>query len=207
VATIGAGVIGLSVATKLLETTGSSVQIHVIAESFLEATTSYNCGGLWEPYEVGGTSEEKILKWSACSLQHFLQLHFTCPVKSGAQMVSSIMLFETEEPEIPFWRDNALNFGELTNEDLRKMRVPQDFRSGYKFDSVVVDQSRYLPYLMDALRDSGRVTFSHRRIESLEDILCGECNYDVLVNCTGLGAHHFGDEEVIPIRGQVLRIR
>jgi glycine/D-amino acid oxidase-like deaminating enzyme len=54
VAVIGAGTVGLSAALKLAENYGQFVEVTVIAAEFLQQTTSHNCGGLWEPYQIAG---------------------------------------------------------------------------------------------------------------------------------------------------------
>ena len=51
---VGAGVVGLSVALRVKEICGESIHIKIISESFLEQTTSYGSGGLWEPYQIAG---------------------------------------------------------------------------------------------------------------------------------------------------------
>ena len=54
VAVIGAGTVGLSAALKLAVNYGQQLEITVIAAEFLQQTTSYSCGGLWEPYQIAG---------------------------------------------------------------------------------------------------------------------------------------------------------
>lgn len=54
VAVIGAGTVGLSVALKLVEKYGHQVDVTIIAAEFLQQTTSYGSGGLWEPYQIAG---------------------------------------------------------------------------------------------------------------------------------------------------------
>lgn len=54
VAVIGAGTVGLSVALKLVEKYGQLVDVTIIAAEFLQQTTSYGSGGLWEPYQIAG---------------------------------------------------------------------------------------------------------------------------------------------------------
>ena len=61
VAVIGAGVVGLSVALRLLEEHNDEVHVTIIADKFLHQTTTYSCGGLWEPYQIAGVFS-KIVK-------------------------------------------------------------------------------------------------------------------------------------------------
>lgn len=55
VAVIGAGTVGLSVALTLAKKCGQKVEVTIIAEHFLQQTTSYGSGGLWEPYQIAGS--------------------------------------------------------------------------------------------------------------------------------------------------------
>ena len=55
IAIIGAGVVGLSCAHQILKDLGDNVQITVIAEGFMNQTTTFGSGGLWEPYQIAGT--------------------------------------------------------------------------------------------------------------------------------------------------------
>jgi glycine/D-amino acid oxidase-like deaminating enzyme len=54
VAVIGAGTVGLSAAFRLLELYKDQVEVTIIAAEFLQQTTSYGSGGLWEPYQIAG---------------------------------------------------------------------------------------------------------------------------------------------------------
>ena len=51
IAVLGAGIVGLATATRLLEVSGDSIatNIVIIAERFLEETTSDGAGGLFRP--------------------------------------------------------------------------------------------------------------------------------------------------------------
>jgi glycine/D-amino acid oxidase-like deaminating enzyme len=67
VAVLGAGTVGLSTALKLKERFGHNVEVTVIAAEFLQQTTSYSCGGLWEPYQIAGmTVRIKVI----CVVRH-----------------------------------------------------------------------------------------------------------------------------------------
>lgn len=55
VAVVGAGIVGLSVALKLVEKYGTTIDLTIVSETFLQQTTSFGAGGLWEPYAIEGT--------------------------------------------------------------------------------------------------------------------------------------------------------
>lgn len=61
-----------------------------------------------------------------------------------------------------------------------------------------------LPYLHGRFVAAGGA-FKQQRIESLLDLAA---DFDVIINCTGLGARDLvGDREMQPIRGQIVRVR
>ena len=59
VCVIGAGVIGLSTALRLLQTT-SHVTVTVMADCYTPYTTGDGAAGWWEPYMLGDTPKDKI---------------------------------------------------------------------------------------------------------------------------------------------------
>lgn len=62
-----------------------------------------------------------------------------------------------------------------------------------------------LPYLFKRFTAAGG-KFIQRSISSIEK-LADEDDYDVVINCTGLGAKKLvNDNEVKPVRGQVIRV-
>lgn len=61
IAIIGAGVIGATTALRLLEQFGDSVSVVVFADKFSPDTTGDVSAGLWGPYILGNTPQEKIL--------------------------------------------------------------------------------------------------------------------------------------------------
>ena len=59
---IGAVIVGLSTAYRLRQIySEKDVRITVMADSFLQQTTSYGSGGLWEPYAIEGECVVQIL--------------------------------------------------------------------------------------------------------------------------------------------------
>jgi glycine/D-amino acid oxidase-like deaminating enzyme len=93
VCVVGGGAVGLSVALYLAkesERKEEKIEITIIAESFLENTTSYGSGGLWEPYKVDGTPDELVNAWGKVTFDFMLGL-LADPEKkvaSGVQMLT-----------------------------------------------------------------------------------------------------------------------
>ncbi len=59
VCVVGAGIIGISTAVSILEST-PNVEVTVLAEKFSPDTTSSGIGGLWFPYLAEKTPQESI---------------------------------------------------------------------------------------------------------------------------------------------------
>lgn len=214
VAVVGAGVVGLSVAHVLKLRHGTSVEIHVIASIIGDGTTSSGAGGLWEPYRCDGTDPSFVHSLSRASLEHFLSIHDddTLRTESGIRKRSAYQLLQGTTFEDPFWHDLVKNYQRLDESDLQKfgidknLNVPARFQCGYSFDTVVADPKYYLSFLEKELKRQGGVTFTQRTLVRLSE-LDEEDDYDVIVNCTGLGAARLVDDgDMRPIRGQVVRV-
>jgi hypothetical protein len=109
------------------------------------------------------------------------------------------------------WNDGVFNFSEVNAEDLGKLGLPARFVKGYKFGTFVVDQKYYPEYLTANLQAAG-VEFIQRKIGSIEELRAvpgkAESGFEFFVNCAGLGAAELvGDKEMLPIRGQLVRVR
>lgn len=77
------------------------------------------------------------------------------------------------------------------------------FRSGVSFISFTCETKLLLPYLYEKLVRSG-VRFERKKITSFDDLQ----TFDLIINCSGLGAQQLtGDEKLMPIRGQVIRVK
>ena len=191
----------------------------VIAESFLDNTTSHGSGGLWEPYKVEGTPDEIINIWGKSTYDHFKALHNDsqkCSV-AGVRLLTAYHLCDTdEEILIPSWKGIVDDFQLLSAEDLLNLEnlVPKGalypkhnkFISGTTFKTYTVDQSYYLKYLTNELLKLN-VKFEEKKIGNIQELF--ELNYDVIVNCCGIHGSSVSDDQIPchPIRGQVVRIK
>lgn len=228
VAVVGAGTVGLSTALKAIEVLGDKVTVTIIADSFLQQTTSYGSGGLWEPYQIAGnqhhhqgllinlcklllillgTSDEKVNGWGKVSFDHFMQeYHGPNAAKAGVQLLTAYQLLEQgQDLTVPSWKNIVFNFTELDRKELDKMGMPAKYVKGFQFGTFVIEQKYYMQYLTNKLKNLG-VSFQQRKLSSLNDL--AHDNFDCIINCCGLGASVvMNDKEMYPIRGQVLRVK
>lgn len=72
--------------------------------------------------------------------------------------------------------------------------------------SFTCDVNKLLPYLLQRFKNAGGVV-RQGKIQSLNDKEVKE--FDLVVNCTGLGARELivGESDLQPIRGQVNRVQ
>jgi len=82
-----------------------------------------------------------------------------------------------------------------TSKYLRKQNL-----TVWKYKTFVIEGKKYLPWLMKKFQSLGGLILRHK-VDSLHEL----GNYDIIINCTGLGARELvGDKSVYPIRGQVV---
>jgi len=206
---IGAGTVGLSNAWRIKKDLNdiAKVKVTIISEKFYNETTSYGSGGLWEPYQILGTPDDKINQWGKDAFDHFLEL-YNSPYGSeaGVQLLTAYnLLEEDQELIIPSWKDIVFNFQVLSNDDLQKMSLPKRFVKGFTFGTLVIDQKYYMRYMTNELHKMG-IKFIQQKVDRIEELY--NSNYDVIINCTGLGSYTLLDDSLMyPIRGQVLRVK
>jgi D-amino-acid oxidase len=188
---VGAGVVGLTCAVRLLE---AGHRVDVVARDLPLETTSAVAAGLWYPFRA--LPQERVTAWAATSYAVFDAL--AAPVEyggtpeSGVRMVGGTEVFRTAQQD-PWWRV-AVPALERTRE------LPHGFVDGWRFVTPVADMPVYLAWLIARVEDlGGTIT----RL-SLSGLPTGP---DVVVNCSGLGARLLGnDRTVVPVRGQVLYV-
>lgn len=75
--------------------------------------------------------------------------------------------------------------------------------------SFTVDVHKLLPYLLRRFENAGGLVEQSRERLTVSGLSEKSREYDVVVNCTGLGARDLvpGEVDVHPIRGQVNRVR
>ena len=211
---LGAGTVGLSQALRLKESFGEKVHVTVIADKYLADTTSYGSGGLWEPYQIAGTPEDRVNGWGKVAFDHFLELLYGPHAgTAGVQLLTAYNLLQQKDSTtVPSWKDIVFNFKAMSAEDIAKMGFPSRFTHGFTFGTLVIEQRLYMSWLMEQLQTKWGVVFVEGRVESLNEFCSatGEgARFDVVINCTGIGAGKLlgKEDDVYPIRGQVLRVK
>lgn len=186
IAVVGAGVIGLTTAVRLLEA-GHSVTI--FARETPPNTTSDIAAAYWAPHDYGS---ERRRQWAMVGRAVFLQLAQT--PESGIDLLDLCELVDA-----PFELNH--DFG-IEVSEIPAGVFPAPWL-GVRMNVPRVDVPTYMPWLFAQVQHLGGTV---RQME-LNDLTQLRNDYRIVVNCAGLGARELAHDAMYPIRGQVMRIR
>ncbi|MDI2032563.1 FAD-dependent oxidoreductase [Saccharopolyspora sp. TS4A08] len=190
---IGAGVHGLTCGVVLAEA-GRDVLIRT-AERPRE-TTSAVAGAMWGPARL--KPPERVLYWATLSHAEFTAL--ARDESSGVHLASGRMaarfdLGDVVPPETKLIPD-LQRCGE--------QELPDGFVWGYRGTVPLIDMPRYLDHLLERFQAAG----GEIRLSPVQSLADAAAESDVVVNCTGVGAHELvGDPGVHPLFGQHVVVR
>ncbi len=188
VVVVGAGVVGLAAAIRLRE---AGVHADIWTRDVTPRTTSDVAAALWYPYRAWPA--EAVTRWSAATYAELRRLAGV--PRSGVRMRLGTQLFRTSTPD-PSWVTAVQGFSRPTT-------LPAGFADAYRFASPVADMSLHLTFLMDRFRALGGEVV----VRTVRDLAEPLTSADAVVNCAGLAAAELaGDDTVIPVRGQVVRV-
>ena len=189
---LGCGVSGLSSGIALLEA-GHSVSIW--ARELPPHTTSNQAAALWFPYLAG--PRERVDAWAARTLAYFQERLVGDPA-SGCRPTQVHDLY-AHPVETPWWAGAVAGYRRLAAGEL-----PAGYVDGFETESVVIDTSMYMDYLVAwFVRLGGQIV--QREVHNIEE---ASAQGEFIVNCTGLGSRAlFRDESVYPVRGQTVKVR
>ena len=186
VVVVGAGVVGLSCAVRLLE---SGHRVDVVARDLPRETTSAVAAAIWYPYRA--LPQDRVTAWAARSYDAFSGLAESDP-DAGVRLTPGTEVFRTPQPE-PWWRSAVPSLDRVVD-------LPDGYADGWSFTAPVVDMSVYLGWLAKRLDELGGTL---TRL-NLRDLPRGP---ELVVNCSGLGARLLGaDRSVVPVGGQVVYV-
>lgn len=182
---VGAGVVGLTCAVRLLE---DGHQVDVLARDLPLETTSAVAAALWYPYRA--YPFERVTAWSAAGYRRFAEL--ARDDGTGVVMRAGTELHRSRTPD-PWWAAAVPGLTRLTD-------VPPPYADGWTFTAPVVEMPTYLRWLVGELEARGG-TLTRMALQALPR------GADAVVDATGLGARLMAaDPSVLPVRGQVVYV-
>ncbi|TRY63253.1 hypothetical protein TCAL_05776 [Tigriopus californicus] len=217
---IGAGIIGTTSALKIQEA-WPECHIDIVTESLSPGTTSDGAAGFWQPHLDPHTPTELARKWSIETFRE-LEKIWTCPRACPASLKplsKALSLVPAEEiwnrncsdavNARPYWADIVYDYHKMPLEDLSRRGFDTEVFDSHSFTTFVFEAKIALPIIYSLLRERGAAFIEKKllSIDDLEQLMEEEANYDFVINCSGSGARDlFGDEDIQPIRGHVVRV-
>ncbi|XP_046364609.1 D-aspartate oxidase-like [Haliotis rufescens] len=198
VAVIGAGVVGLSTAINIKDCMPGS-RVDIVADKFNQDTTSVGAAAWIVPW-APGVDEALQRKWGRTSMDYFIKLAVSEDSADSGASIGMGIHYATG-PQTPPFKHLMLSFDPMSKESAEKLNLGKFYC--YTGTTVVVDMSTYLHWLMASFQARGGIVLQ-RKVTSFQEF---EGQYDVVVNCAGLGAKALtGDEKLQPMRGQIMRV-
>ncbi len=189
VVVLGAGVSGLSCSIELLL---RGYQVEIWARDPPLATTSAVAGAVWFPFHAAPA--DRVGAWAKETYDRLAELALS--PSSGVTMREGVLC------------DPELSNGSTWRPAVGPVRatVPGDLPPGKKgevFAAPIAEMPIYLEYLRRRFVSLGGLL----RLRALASVAEAFAETYRVVNCTGLGARElFGDPEVFPVRGQLVRV-
>lgn len=126
--------------------------------------------------------------------------HSEAAYQYGVQLISGFNFCQEMEQDPP-WRNNVVGFRRLGKEELEGY-PGKEF--GVFYTAFTIDVPSLLSTFLRKFREQGGFVIS-KKLKSLQEI---ESSYDVIVNCSGLGAAELlKDPTIKSKRGQVIRAK
>jgi D-amino-acid oxidase len=194
VVVVGAGVLGLSCAVRLLE---DGHRVDVLARDLPRETTSAVAAAIWYPYRAWPA--DRVLAWARDSYGAFAALAAEQPesgvaMREGTEVVAQPAGLIREKP----WWSEAVP-------DLREtVVVPGGYDGGWTFTAPLVEMPIYLDWLAGRVLALGG-SITRLNLHALPTT--GNGGPQAVVDCSGIGAKFLAaDPSVHPVQGQVVLV-
>ena len=184
---VGAGVVGLSCAVRLLE---AGHRVDVVARDLPRETTSSVAAAIWYPYRA--LPQGLVTAWAGRSYEVFSALaDDDATGERGIVMVPGTEVLAARSAD-PWWVDAV--------PALTRVAPPNGYADGWSFVAPVVEMPRYLAWLIRRVEGLGG-TLTRLNLAALPR------GADIVVNCAGLGSRLLGaDPTITPVAGQVVYV-
>ena len=186
IAVIGAGVIGLTSAIRLLE---QGFAVTLFARDIDANMASRAAPALWIPYKA--SPEKLVLQWAARSLE----IYHGFDAAAGIEKMPMLEYYHVDNGQ-PLWSKILTDYRELTAAELKS-----GYTKGYAAATYQIDTSLFVDHLLALFKQKGGALFQ-TTFERLQDV---NAEFSVIVNCSGVWSHQLvPDAASFPIRGQYL---
>jgi D-amino-acid oxidase len=203
VAVIGAGVVGLSTAIRLLE---SGYRVTVLAREVGIESQSRLATAVWHVYLVRETPD--VFRWAAETLADLYKTADLEP-SCGLEVIEGVELFRNSDQGNPPWRNIPRSFEFLTDSYMRGINrqlalhsdchLEHPVRWGYRVEVPAARMDVYLAWLLERVRICG----GRIQRETIDNVESVGARFPIVVNCSGAGAKDLvHDRDFVPVKGQ-----
>ena len=217
VAVLGAGIIGLPLATHLAENYPQRLVVTLIAEKFSPNTTSDASGAITdldsavslvagEDLDTRTAAEQfaRVKRWCSATYDHVSALYNSSDAaKAGVTSIHggfalTDAIASKVFPEHDQWYRYMYHGLHRASEN-EKVLYPAGEENSHRFvfSTFILRCRTYLPWLRERFTQHGGIIVQ-KKVDRLSEL----SSYDVVINCTGLGAGVLvGDPNVYPAKG------
>ncbi|KAG6457338.1 hypothetical protein O3G_MSEX010248 [Manduca sexta] len=204
IAVVGGGVVGYTVA-RLLQQELRNVNLTLIADLFGEDTTSCVAAGIFRPGpSFAGPNKQITKQWIDDSWYFFEDIVKSSEAAQAGVMRLSAYIFSKQnyhttrnhliEDIVPVYRP--------VEKDELKI-CGEGWKYGSYYETLKIECDKYLPWTEGIIKQNG-AKIIQRKVDSLASLT----EYDLVLNCTGMGAKYLcNDTDLVAIRGQVIKVR
>ncbi len=200
---LGSGAVGLASA-RLLQRYGWDVTIH--ARDLPPETTSNIAGAQWSPasfYDRDAVGPAFYRDVDVALGHAYTEFQRLVGARYGVRWISNYLVSERPIDAGDIRLRYANVFPELY--DMDSSQHPFPAAHALHFDTMFIEPPVYLPAMMRDFRAAGGTFVIHEFADAAE---VAALDAPVIINCTGLGTRAlFGDNELIPIKGQLVVLK
>ena len=209
VAVVGAGIIGCSVATWLLENLANDVKVTILSENFSPDTSaSDKSGGLVMPPNLdSGESPEyaaRVKKWVRGTFTRLRTLYASpecCNVGLAYGRGYTVRRAASPPTASPWWKDLVTGFHVADNNELAMFNAQGNLLLA--LSTFTINCRAYLPWLLSEFRKKGGLVVK-RKVNSLSEL----SSFDIVINCSGLGASLLThDPNIHSVKGHLVKVK
>ncbi|XP_050541320.1 D-aspartate oxidase-like isoform X2 [Daktulosphaira vitifoliae] len=202
---VGAGIVGINTALEL-QRVYPNIKITIIADKFNSETLSDGAAGIFRPGTYCfGPSFEISQEWINDSYNFYKSFLNNEPC--GINEISGYMFSETlNDTTKNHYLEKCLpEYRKATEDELKLYSHNNRIKKcGSFFTTITIESKLFLPWALKKFINNGGEIIK-KKIQSFDDI-CEKFN--VIFNCSGLEAANLcNDNDMIPIRGQVIRVK
>ncbi|GAA6026989.1 hypothetical protein JCM8097_006019 [Rhodosporidiobolus ruineniae] len=215
VVVVGAGVVGLSTAIRLLE---EGYKVDIVARDHPGDPKCIEYTSPWAGAHHVSVASKDDLRLHGFDARTFRVMSDMINENPDGPLSFAPQLEYREMDRAPVEAEQGdlsqLGLMARYHPDFRWLspsELPSGIKHGASFTAILIDTPAYLPYLLDRFTSLGGLLHRCSSLTSLSSALSTSPAFrsaDLIVNCTGLGARDLvNDKTVFPTRGQLVLIR